>query len=136
MLNSRPAALGARPSCELTRRHCVRPQRSSRMVRYTPSAPKGRPVVPPEPAPRAQPGDHPPAGPVRCGPGHLAAEHHHLLAQHQDLRVLGRLTAAQQDQPAKDRTMIKYSRRKDMDRDHASTPPPTPTASQSPCIEF
>ena len=31
--------------------------------RYTPSAPKGRPVVPPEPAPRAQPGDHPPDTP-------------------------------------------------------------------------
>ena len=43
-----------------------------------------------------------PVGPVRLGPGHLAAEHHHLLAQRQDLRVLGRLTAAQQDQPAND----------------------------------
>jgi len=57
------AALGRRPSCELRRHDCVRSPRSSRMVRYTPSAPKGRPVVPPEPAPRAQPGDHPPDTP-------------------------------------------------------------------------
>jgi len=63
MLNRRPAALGRRASCELTRHDCVRPQRSSRTVRYTPSAPKGRPVVPPGPAPRAQPGDHPPDTP-------------------------------------------------------------------------
>ena len=40
--------------------------------------------------------------PVRLGPGHLTAEHHHLMAQHQDLRVLRRPAAAQQDQPAGD----------------------------------
>ena len=32
--------------------------------------------------------------------GHLAAEHHHLMTQHHDLRVFGRLAPAQQDQPA------------------------------------
>jgi hypothetical protein len=39
-------------------------------------------------------------GPVRLRPGHLAAENHDLMAQHQDLRILGRLAPAQQDQPA------------------------------------
>jgi len=38
-----------------------------------------------------------PVGPVRPGLGHLAAEHHHLMPQHHDLRVLGRLAAAQQE---------------------------------------
>jgi len=41
-------------------------------------------------------------GPVQVRPGHLAAEHHHLMSQHHDPRVLGRLAAPQQDQPAKD----------------------------------
>ena len=40
-------------------------------------------------------------GPVRPRPGHLPAQHHHLMAQHQDLRVLRCLAAAQQDQPAR-----------------------------------
>lgn len=38
--------------------------------------------------------DHP-VGLVRPGPGHLAAQHHHLMPQHTDLRVLRRLAAAQ-----------------------------------------
>jgi len=37
---------------------------------------------------------------VRPGPGHLAAERHHLMPQHKDFRVFGRLAATQQDQPA------------------------------------
>ena len=36
----------------------------------------------------------------------------------------------------KTRTMIKCSRRKDTDCDHASTPSRTPTAAQSPCAKF
>jgi hypothetical protein len=43
-----------------------------------------------------------PVGPVRPGQGHLAAEHHDFVTRHLDLRVLGRLAAAQQNQPAKD----------------------------------
>lgn len=35
------------------------------------------------------------------GLGHLAAQHHHLTPQHQDLHIVGRLTAAQQEQPAR-----------------------------------
>ena len=37
-----------------------------------------------------------------AGWAELAAKHHDLVAQDQDLRVLGRLSAAQQDQPAED----------------------------------
>jgi len=40
--------------------------------------------------------------PAQLWPGHLTAQHHHLMTQRDDLRVLGRITAAQQDQPAKD----------------------------------
>jgi hypothetical protein len=43
-----------------------------------------------------------PVGPVRLRQGDLAPEHHHLVAQHHDLRVLGGLVAAQHDQPAED----------------------------------
>ena len=52
---------------------------------------------------REQPGQRcqdRPVGPVRTGPGHLTAQHYHLVAQHQDLRVPRCLAAAQQDQPA------------------------------------
>jgi hypothetical protein len=48
-----------------------------------------------------------PVGPVRLRPGDLTAEHRDLMAEHQDLRIPGRLAAAEQHQPAKDRTMIK-----------------------------
>ena len=41
-------------------------------------------------------------GPVRLGPGDLAPEHRDLLTEHHDLRVLGRLAAAEQHKPAKD----------------------------------
>ena len=43
-----------------------------------------------------------PISPVRRRPGDLTAQHHDLVTQHHDLGVLGRLTAAQQDQPADD----------------------------------
>ena len=43
-----------------------------------------------------------PAGPVRRRPGDLMQEHHDPVTQHHDLGILGRLAAAQQDQPAKD----------------------------------
>jgi hypothetical protein len=43
-----------------------------------------------------------PIGPGRFGPDDLAAEHRDLMTQHQDLRVLRRLAAAQQHQPPKD----------------------------------
>ena len=36
------------------------------------------------------------------GPGDLTAEHRDLMTEHHDLRVLGRLAAAQQHQPAED----------------------------------
>ena len=54
---------------------------------------------------RQQPGQcrpHRAVGPVRLRLGDLTAEHHHLVTQHHDLRVLGRLTSAQQAQPAED----------------------------------
>jgi len=41
-------------------------------------------------------------GPVRLRPGNLAPEHHHFVTEHDDLRVLGRLATAQQDQPHED----------------------------------
>src|ERR1700760_2704665 len=59
MLTRRPAALGRRPAAELTRHDGVRPQRPSRMGRYTTSAPKGRPVVPPGPRPKHNQGTIP-----------------------------------------------------------------------------
>ncbi len=43
-----------------------------------------------------------PVGPVRFGPGDLTAQHRDLVTEDHDLRVLGRLAAAQQEQPAKD----------------------------------
>src|ERR1022692_3706651 len=43
-----------------------------------------------------------PVGPVEPGPGDLAAQDRDLMAEDQDLGVLRRLTAAQQEQPAKD----------------------------------
>jgi hypothetical protein len=41
-------------------------------------------------------------GQVRLGPGDLTAEHRDLMTEHHDLRVLGRLAAAEQHQPAED----------------------------------
>src|ERR1035438_4597101 len=41
-------------------------------------------------------------GPVRLGPGDLTPEHCDLMTEDHDLRVLGRLAAAEQYQPAKD----------------------------------
>ncbi len=43
-----------------------------------------------------------PVGPVRRGPGDLTPEHRDLMTEHHDLRMLGRLAAAEQHQPAKD----------------------------------
>jgi hypothetical protein len=40
-----------------------------------------------------------PVGPARPRAGDLTAEHHHLMTQDHDLHLLGRLAAAQQDQP-------------------------------------
>jgi len=37
-----------------------------------------------------------PVGPVGFGPGDLTPEHHDFMTEHHDLRVLGRLAAAQQ----------------------------------------
>ena len=54
---------------------------------------------------RQQPGQRRqdrPVGPVRLGPGDLTAQHSDLMTEHHDLRILGRLAAAQQHQPAKD----------------------------------
>jgi hypothetical protein len=45
----------------------------------------------------------------------------------------GGLIRAQPPAAPRTWTMIKYRRRKDVDRDHASTPPWTPTAAQRPC---
>ncbi len=41
-------------------------------------------------------------GPIRLGPGDLPAEHRDLMAENHDLRVFGRLAAAEQHQPAED----------------------------------
>jgi hypothetical protein len=43
-----------------------------------------------------------PVGPVWPGTGDLAAQDGDFMAEHHDLSVLGRLAAAQQEQPAKD----------------------------------
>jgi hypothetical protein len=43
-----------------------------------------------------------PVGPVRLRPGDLTPEHRDLMAEHHDLRIPGRLAAAEQHQPAKD----------------------------------
>jgi hypothetical protein len=43
-----------------------------------------------------------PVGPVRLRPCGLAPQHHDLMTEHHDLRILGRLAAAKQRQPAKD----------------------------------
>ena len=39
-------------------------------------------------------------GPVRLGPGDLAPQYRDLVTEHHDFRVLGRLAAAEQHQPA------------------------------------
>ena len=41
-------------------------------------------------------------GPVRLGPGDLTPKHRDLMAENHDLRVFGRLAAAEQHQPAED----------------------------------
>ena len=41
-------------------------------------------------------------GPVRLGPGDLTQKHRDLMAENHDLRVFGRLAAAEQHQPAED----------------------------------
>jgi hypothetical protein len=48
-----------------------------------------------------------PVGPIRLGLGHLTAEHRDLMTEHHDFRVLRRLAAAGQHQPAENRIMIK-----------------------------
>ena len=42
------------------------------------------------------------AGPVWLGPGDLAPQHRDFMTHHHDLRVLGRLAAAQKQQPGED----------------------------------
>ena len=54
---------------------------------------------------RQQPGQRcqdRPVGPVRLGPGDLAPEQRDLMTEDHDLRILGRLAAAQQHQLAED----------------------------------
>jgi hypothetical protein len=54
---------------------------------------------------RQQPGQRcqdRPVGPVRLGRGDLAPEQRDLMTEDHDLRILGRLAAAQQHQPAED----------------------------------
>ena len=45
--------------------------------------------------------------PVRPGPGSLTPKHRDLMTEHHDLRIFGRLAAAQQHRPTKTRTMIR-----------------------------
>ena len=47
-----------------------------------------------------QGGEHGTVSPVRPRAGDLSAQHRHLMPQHEDLRVLGSVTARQQRQPA------------------------------------
>jgi hypothetical protein len=52
-----------------------------------------------------QPGQcrqHRAVGPTRLRAGDLAPQHHHLVPEDHNLRVLGCLAAAKQDQPAED----------------------------------
>ena len=46
-----------------------------------------------------QPGQHRPVGPVNAWPGHLAAQHRDLVAQHEQLGILDRRTVRQQCEP-------------------------------------
>ena len=57
------------------------------------------------------------------------------MAQHENLRVLGCLAPAEQDQPDT-RTMIRYSKRKDTNGDLALTRSPGEIAAHGPCTEF
>jgi hypothetical protein len=43
-----------------------------------------------------------PVGPVGLGPDDLTPQHSDPMTEHHDLRILGRLAAAEQHQPAKD----------------------------------
>jgi hypothetical protein len=43
-----------------------------------------------------------PIGPVRLRPGDLTPQHRDLMTEHHDLRILGRLAAAKQHEPAED----------------------------------
>ena len=47
-----------------------------------------------------QRGQDRPVGPVRLRPGDLTPQHRHLVPEHHDLRILGRLAAARQREPA------------------------------------
>jgi hypothetical protein len=51
---------------------------------------------------RQQPGEsgqHRPIGPIEPRPGYLASQHHHLVAEHEQLNVFGRRTPRQQRKP-------------------------------------
>jgi hypothetical protein len=73
--------------------------------------------------------DHP-VCPVRLGTCDLTAQHHDLMPQQNDLRVLGRLAAAQQEQPAEDpdQDQIQQTDRHEL---RSCPNPPTPPNSSS-----
>jgi len=63
-----------------------------------------------QPGQRGQDG---PVGPVRLRPGDLPPDYRDLMTEHHDLRILGRLAAPQQEQPAKhpDHDQIEQAKR-------------------------
>ena len=66
---------------------------------------------------------HPQAEAVARAVTQLVSRHPRSTNATEPLRVRGGLGAASKTSRPDERTMIKYSRRKDMDRDHASTSP-------------
>jgi hypothetical protein len=67
-----------------------------------------------------------------CGPapsGRPAAEHHHLMPQHHDLRFLGRLTATEKDQPAEHPDHDQVHQTDRHEPRSCPTPPATPNRS-------
>jgi len=75
-------------------------------------------------------------GPVWLGPGDLTTEHRDFVPQDHDLRVLVRLAAAEQRQPAEGPDQSQVEQAKDTNRDLAATSSSDQTAGRSSRDEF
>ena len=75
-------------------------------------------------------------GPVQPRPGHLAAQHHHFVTQHMISAFFDAWPRPSRTSQPDIRTMIRYSRRTDTNRDHAPTRRPRQIAGHRPCTEF
>jgi hypothetical protein len=74
--------------------------------------------------------------PVRLGPGDLTAEHRDLMTENHDLRILGRMAAAEQHQPAEDPDHDQVEQAKGHKPRSCRNRLTRPIAGHSPCSEL